>query len=116
MIAAATRMGSDLSESWNACALPWNVPAIEAGTPSCASACWIAVTAWPSATPGARLKLSVTAGNCPWWLIDRNVVGAVVHFTSVLSGTCWPVSGDLMKMRSSACGLFCSSGSTSMIT
>ena len=30
----------------------------------------------PSATPGARLKLKVTAGNCPWWLIDRNVVGA----------------------------------------
>ena len=29
-------------------------------------------------------------------------MGRVVHLTSVLSATCWPVSGDLMKMRSSA--------------
>ena len=27
--------------------------------------------------------------------MDRNVVGAVVHFINVLSGTSWPVSGDL---------------------
>ena len=29
-------------------------------------ACSIALTAALNATPGARLKLKVTAGNCPW--------------------------------------------------
>ena len=29
----------------------------------------IAVTAWPSDTPGVRLNDSVTAGKKPWWLI-----------------------------------------------
>ena len=31
---------------------------------------WISSTASPSATPGARLNDSVTAGNWPWWLTD----------------------------------------------
>ena len=34
------------------------------------------------------------------------VVGAVVHLTTALSGTCWPVSGDLMKIWSRTCGEF----------
>src|SRR5437763_250348 len=33
----------------------------------------------PSETPGARLKETVTAGNCPWWGMD--------------SGVCAPVGG-----------------------
>src|SRR5207302_288411 len=37
-----------------------------AGSPSGRTAASIAVTASPSATPGARLKLSVTDGNCAW--------------------------------------------------
>ncbi len=34
-----------------------------------------ASVAWPSATPCARLKLIVTAGNWPWWLIDSGRTG-----------------------------------------
>ncbi len=45
MIAAPTSTGSLVSESWNACAFPWNVPVSEAGTPMPVSACSIAVTA-----------------------------------------------------------------------
>ena len=33
----------------------------------------IASVASPSATPWARLKLMVMAGNWPWWLIDRRL-------------------------------------------
>ena len=66
-----------------------------AGAPSSASACWMASVAWPSATPGARLKQIVTAGNWPWWLIDSGRTGTVVHLTKADSGTCSPVVGDL---------------------
>ena len=59
------------------------------GVLSSACICWIFSTAWPSATPGARLNDSVTAGNWPWWL---TVSGAtlVVKWATVLSGTCAP--------------------------
>ena len=43
--------------------------------------------------PCARLKLMVTAGNWPWWLIDSGSVLRVVHLANVASGTCWPVVG-----------------------
>ena len=46
--------------------------------------------------PGARLKLMVTAGNCPWWLIDSGSVLRVVHLAKAASGTCWPVVGERM--------------------
>ena len=38
---------------------------IARGNCNCASAAWMAVVACPSAMPFARLKLMVTAGNCP---------------------------------------------------
>ncbi|CKU82250.1 Uncharacterised protein [Mycobacterium tuberculosis] len=37
----------------------------------------------------------VTAGNWPWWLIDRYAVLLVSTFTKVDSGTCCPVMGEL---------------------
>ena len=58
----------------------------------CRSAAWMLVTASPSATPGARLKDSVTAGKKPWWLTASGVVLAAKRVMA-LSGT-WPV-GDL---------------------
>ncbi len=69
--AATIRSGRVFSDDWNACAVPWKVPEIESGMWMEAVTFWIALTASPSATPGARLNDSVTAGNCPWWLIDR---------------------------------------------
>ena len=61
--ANATRKPSFLSESWNACAVPWNVPRMPAGSLISASACEIASTASPRAIPGARLNEIVTDGN-----------------------------------------------------
>src|ERR1700740_777800 len=94
MIAAATRRGSLASDAWNACALPWKLPIKVAGAPSRDSAFWIAVVAWPSAAPDARLKDRVTDGYMLWWLIDRKFVGCRVHLTKVLSGTASPVVGE----------------------
>ncbi len=44
-----------------------------AACPSRAAAFSRAVTASPRATLGARLKVSVTAGYCPWWFTCREV-------------------------------------------
>ena len=54
----------------------------------------MASVAWLSAVPVARLKLIVTAGNWPWWLIDRGWVGSVVQCAKAESGTSPPVVGD----------------------
>ena len=81
-------------EAWNAWALPWKVPISDAGICISRSACWMACVAVPSDPPCARLKLMVTAGNCPWWLIDSGSVLRVVHVANVASGTCWPVVGE----------------------
>ena len=51
----------------------------------------MASTAWPSATPWARLNEIVTAGNWLWWLIDSGAVLVLSTFTKVESGTAWPV-------------------------
>src|SRR6185437_12600100 len=66
MRAAAISAGSLDSEDWNAWALPWKVPFTDGGMPISVAAFVMASTASPSATPGCRLKLSVTAGNWPW--------------------------------------------------
>jgi hypothetical protein len=58
-----------LSELWNACALPWKLAAIEGGMRRSAAVFWIADKASPTVQVDTRLKLSVTDGNCPWWLI-----------------------------------------------
>ena len=64
-MAAATSKGVELSEDWKAWAVPWKAPSRVAGVFSVASSAWIFSTAWPSATPGVRLKERVTAGNWP---------------------------------------------------
>ena len=66
MSAARISTGMLDSEDWNACALPWNDEMTEPGMPMSRAAWVMASTAWPSATPGRRLKVSVTAGNWPW--------------------------------------------------
>ena len=55
----------------------------------------MASVAWPSATPWARLKLIVIAGNWPWWLIESGRTGTLVQVANVDSGTSSPVVGDL---------------------
>ena len=50
---------------------------------------WTLVTseiALPRAAPGARLKETVMAGNCPWWLIERDWV-LVSKWEKALKGT-----------------------------
>ena len=80
--------GSLASDAWKACAVPWKFARRLAGTPRSPSTLWIAVTASPSDLPGARLNEIVIAGNCPWWLIDREVVDDP-SFVKALSGTSW---------------------------
>ena len=62
----------DCSEAWKACAVPWNEPLSVAGAQIAFDALTLS-TAWPSDTPGARLKDSVTAGNWPWWLTEQRL-------------------------------------------
>ena len=93
--AARISSGTVLSDCWNACAVPWKLELRVAGTPSSAIAFCTASVAWPSATPCARLKLMVTAGNWPWWLIESGRTGTLVHVANVDSGTWSPVIGDL---------------------
>ena len=64
--AARISSGAVFSDAWKACAVPWKVPRIAAGRRMPAALFWIAVTASPRDTPGARLKDKVTAGNWPW--------------------------------------------------
>ena len=44
------------------------------GQPELGAARSIARTASPSEAPGARLKDTVTTGNCPWWLTESGVL------------------------------------------
>ena len=53
------------SDDWNASAAPWKLVMTPSGWPISICACLIAVTASPSAAPGARLKEMVADGNCP---------------------------------------------------
>ena len=79
------------SDAWKACAVPWKLPWMRGGRPSARVAASTAATASPSETPGARLNDSVTAGNCPWWLIESGAVVSVTRVTA-RSGT-GPPSG-----------------------
>src|SRR5580765_3834938 len=89
MRAARMSRGWVASEAWKAWAVPWKLGRMEAGSPICRSAFLMAVTAWPRATPGARLKDSVTAGNWPWWLMARGVVPGTKRVNED-RGTCAP--------------------------
>src|SRR4029450_6742631 len=78
--------GSLASEARNACAVPWKLPWMLAGSPSWRVVASTAATASPRAAPGAKLKDRVTAGNCPWRDTTR---GAVVGYARIMvsSGT-----------------------------
>src|SRR5262249_59059813 len=93
--------GSLGSEDWKACALPGRGPIPDEGRRPARAAWFTASTASPSATPGCRLKLNVTAGNCPWCAIDSGPTLLESTSTSVESGTAAPVSGDFTYRRSS---------------
>ncbi len=54
----------------NACAVPWKVPCMAGGGGNSCSTFLMAETAAPSEAPGARLKDTVVAGNCPMWLMS----------------------------------------------
>ncbi len=105
-----------LSESRNACAVPWNEPLSACGSPISACALLIAFTASPSEAPGLRLNEIVTAGNWPWWLMDRYAVLFVSTLTKVDNGTCWPVVGDVRYSLSNRLGSCCILGVTSSTT
>ena len=92
-----------LSEASNDCAVPWKPAWMLAGMPRSALAWLTAFTAAPSEAPGARLKETVTTGNCPWWLTAS---GVVVSSTRVKapSGTEPPVV-ERRKMSERSCGL-----------
>ncbi len=74
--------------------MPWNAPVRAAGAPSRARSWSTNCVAWPSETPGARLKEMVAAGNWLWWLIVRLLEPLGSTFTNCDSGTFFPVNGD----------------------
>src|SRR6202043_1319868 len=92
--AAAIRIGSLDSDSWNAAAVPWNEPVMVRGAPSWSRRFCTIWVAWPSDTPGARLNEMVVAGNSLWWLMVRLAVALGSTLTNSDSGTVLPVSGD----------------------
>ncbi|MCY1378814.1 hypothetical protein D9M71_573390 [compost metagenome] len=71
MVTTAARISSKVldNEAWNACAAPWNWVCTPIGMPMSFCTCSMISTACPSATPGARLKDIITAGNWPMWVI-----------------------------------------------
>ncbi len=81
------RNSSFESEAWKASAAPWKLLAMLAGSPTSRPAAAIASTAAPREAPGARLKETVAAGNCPRWLTAS---GADSSRTVAMaeSGTC----------------------------
>ncbi len=83
------------SDCWNAWALPWKLVWIVGGSAEVAHGLLIGRRGLPSATPWPRLKLIVTAGNWPWWLIDSGRIGSVDQCATAESGTMPPVAGAL---------------------
>src|SRR5260370_40961026 len=57
-------------DALKAAAAPWKSPWRLAGILRSVRAFSMAVIALPRAAPGARLKDTVPAGNCPWWLME----------------------------------------------
>src|SRR2546426_10557201 len=114
MRAARMRRGWLAREAWKAWAVPWKPAWMEAGRPISRSAVWMARTAWPRETPGARLKESVTAGNWPWGLMAR-AGGPVSKWLKAESGTWAPVA-DLTEMALRASGACWDWGATPRTT
>ena len=80
------RRASFDKEFRNDAAVPWKSACRLGGM--CMSFCTLvmAVIALPSAAFGARLKETVIAGNCPWWLMESGSE-ARSKWVNVLSGT-----------------------------
>ena len=81
--------GSLESDAPNACAVPWKLAWTPDGRPICRVAASTTLTASPSAASGARLKESVVAGNCPWW-VTASGVGVAETLAMLGSGTSAP--------------------------
>src|SRR6266404_314604 len=73
-------------DALKAAAAPWKSPCKLAGILRSVHAFSIAVIALPRAAPGARLKDTVTEGNCPWWLMESGDF-TVSKRVNALSGT-----------------------------
>ena len=83
-----SRMPRPASDCWNAWAVPWKLVVMEMGSIEAARLC-TSLTAWPSATPGARSNEMVTEGSWPVWLTVSGPT-PVVNFETAPSGTSWP--------------------------
>src|SRR3546814_17670739 len=83
------------SESWYACALPWNVPVTAPGIPISSADCLIASPAWPRATPGARLKDKVTDGKRS----EERRVGEECVSTCKSRGEPYPLKNKREKLK-----------------
>ena len=99
---------------WKTCALPSKLVAMVGGRPTSAATAWMSFTASPSATPGARLNETMTAGSCEMWLTVSEV-GLSERLATVSSGTRPPV-GVRTIMRRSTSLVSAYFGSTSRIT
>ena len=71
---------------WKTWALPSKLVAMLAGRPISAAAALMSATAWPSATPGARLNEMITDGSWAMWLTVSDV-GLSLRLATVSSGT-----------------------------
>src|SRR3954464_6584796 len=104
---------SPCNDDSNACAVPWNIVEIVAGTVAAAT-CRIWVTASPSARPGLRLNEIVTDGSWPVWLTNNGPASVLVVDT-VLSGINEPFD-DRTYSIDSAAGSRWNSGATCRMT
>src|SRR5271168_1239519 len=80
------------TDDWNAAAVPCNAVVKLIGRATSFSAFWIASTAAPSEMPGAVLKETVVAGNCPK-CVTRSGPVCCSTCTNADSGT-WPLVAD----------------------
>ncbi|MOA02154.1 hypothetical protein D3C78_1215930 [compost metagenome] len=103
MVTMAARISHRVldSEARNASAAPWKRLWMPSGRPIAAWTCSMRATASPSATPGARLNDTVTAGNWPMRLTCSAVARSSTR-TRLASGTCTPSVPATWISRSAA--------------
>ncbi len=89
MSATASSNPRLVSELWNAAALPVNATVTDVGSILCAKSV-ISSTAWPSETPGFRLKERVTDGSWPVWLMLCGIASSF-NFATTSSGVSCPL-------------------------
>ena len=69
-------------DDWKAWAAPWKLPISVGGMRNSAITALTLSIAWLSDKPGLRLKDSVTAGNCPWWLTVSGLTPLLIRATA----------------------------------